>query len=124
MMMVASNRIGQFHVNGGNLQPHSSTRRVRGVIPPTPTTATLKEPEVDETPTPPTLPTPNKLSMRSNDDLSGDVVKNCLLECLLLKNIECTTVEDFVQFSRIPELAALELLFHLHTEERLIYQAS
>mmetsp|Transcript_30350 Transcript_30350/g.49687 ORF Transcript_30350/g.49687 Transcript_30350/m.49687 type:complete len:509 (+) Transcript_30350:797-2323(+) len=119
MMMVASNRIGKFYVNGDDLQPHPSTRRVRGVIPLTPTPASLKEPEVEETPTPPTLPTPNKLSMRSNDELSGDVVKNCLPECLLLKNIECTTVEDFVQFSRIPELAALEFLFHLHTEKKM-----
>ena len=52
MMMVASNRIGQFYVNGGDLQPHSPMRRVRGVIPLTLTPATLGEPEVKETPTP------------------------------------------------------------------------
>ena len=62
------------------------------------------------------MPTPQHLSYATIDK-PRSISSKSLPDQLLLRNIDCTTDEDFVQWSRVPELVSLEMVFHLRCKQ-------
>lgn len=143
LMIAASNSGGKLRVNENKFVVSASTREDRSItIPTSAPVRVMQQPNITQSAadhTPISMPNPNRLftssrssrhgssqssyadSRRSSYASGSSTTSTTIPDSLRLENLRCITVGGLVRWEKVKELSSLEMLFHLHTRDGIVW---